>query len=45
MVLFWEASSMGGILVVYQDVGWIHLAQDRDQCWAVVYTVMNLRVP
>jgi hypothetical protein len=25
-------------------VDWIHLAQDRDQWWAVVNTVMNLRV-
>jgi hypothetical protein len=25
-------------------VEWIHLAQDRDRCWAVVNTVMNLRV-
>jgi hypothetical protein len=24
---------------------WIHLAQDRDQWWAVVNTVMNLPVP
>jgi hypothetical protein len=24
---------------------WIHLAQDRDQWWAVVNTVMNLWVP
>jgi hypothetical protein len=23
---------------------WIHLAQDRDRCWAVVSAVMNLRV-
>jgi hypothetical protein len=23
---------------------WIDLAQDRDQCRALVYTVMNLRV-
>jgi hypothetical protein len=24
---------------------WINLAQDRDQCWALVKTIMNLRVP
>jgi hypothetical protein len=28
-----------------EDVDSIHLAQDRDQWWAVVKTVMNLRVP
>jgi hypothetical protein len=26
-------------------VGWIHLALDRDQCRALVNTVMNLMVP
>jgi len=25
-------------------VDWVHLVQDRGQCWAVVSTVMNLRV-
>jgi hypothetical protein len=28
-----------------KGVNWIHLAQDRDQWWAVVNTVMNIRVP
>jgi hypothetical protein len=27
------------------SVDWIHLAHDMDQWRAVVYTVMNLRVP
>ena len=31
--------------VGYEGVEWIDLAQDRDNCWAVVNTVMNLRVP
>lgn len=26
----------------YEDVGWIHVAQDRDQQWAPVNTVMAL---
>jgi hypothetical protein len=25
-------------------VDWMHLTEDRDQWWAVVNTVMNLRV-
>jgi hypothetical protein len=28
-----------------QGVDWIHLAQDRDQWWSLVNTVMNLQVP
>jgi hypothetical protein len=27
------------------DIGWIELAQNRDRCWTLVKTIMNLRVP
>jgi hypothetical protein len=38
------------IKIDLRGIGWggmnlINLAQDRDQCWALVNTVMNLRVP
>jgi hypothetical protein len=29
--------------IVYERVNWIHLAQDRDQWWDVLKTVMNIR--
>jgi hypothetical protein len=29
----------------WEGVDWVHLAQDRDQWWAVVNTVMKLQVP
>jgi hypothetical protein len=31
--------------IEWEGVEWIHVAQDRDQWKAHVYTVMNLRVP
>jgi hypothetical protein len=32
-------------MVVWSDVDWIGLAQDRDRWRAVVNSVLNLRVP
>jgi hypothetical protein len=29
----------------FGDVDWIHWAQNRDRWWALVNTVMNIRVP
>jgi len=29
----------------WEVVAWTHLAQDRDQWWTLVNTVMNLLVP
>jgi hypothetical protein len=29
----------------WEDVDWIHLAQDREQWWAFVNTVMNIWIP
>jgi hypothetical protein len=31
--------------IVWEDVDWIHLAQDRDQWWIVVNMVMDIEVP
>jgi hypothetical protein len=31
--------------VGWEDVDWMHLAQDRDQWYAFMNTVMNLRFP
>jgi hypothetical protein len=35
-----DLSEMG-----WEGVDWMHLAHDREQWWAVVNTVMYLRVP
>jgi hypothetical protein len=39
IILKWIFERLGG------GADWIDLAQDRDRWRAVVYTVMNLRVP
>jgi hypothetical protein len=31
--------------ICWEDVNWIHLAQDLDKWWAVVSTIMNLQIP
>jgi hypothetical protein len=41
----WEDIKMDLREIGFGDVSWIHWAQDRDMWWAVVNTVMNLRVP
>jgi len=32
-------------VIRWEGVGWMHLAQDRDQWRAVVNIVMGLRIP
>jgi hypothetical protein len=39
IILKWIFERLGG------GVDWIDLAEDRDRWWALVYTVMNFRVP
>jgi len=29
----------------WEDVAWIHLAQDRDKWWSALNMAMNLQVP
>jgi hypothetical protein len=36
--------TLGRLFVGGGGVEWIHLAQDRDRCWAVVNAVMTLQV-
>jgi hypothetical protein len=31
--------------IMWEVVDWMHMTQDRVEWWAVVNTVMNLRVP
>jgi hypothetical protein len=39
----WEHNIRMGLReIVWEVVDWIHLAQERDQWWALVNMVMNL---
>jgi hypothetical protein len=40
-----EVDVDGNIILEWEGVVWIHLAQNRDQWLALVNTVMNLRIP
>jgi hypothetical protein len=40
----WEDITMHVKEIVREGMNWIELAQDRDKWWAVVNTVMNVRV-
>jgi hypothetical protein len=42
----WEDNIRMGLKEIgWEDVDWMHVAEDRDRWRAVVNTVMNLRVP
>jgi hypothetical protein len=42
----WEDNIRMGLREIgWEDVDWVHLAEDRDQWRALVNMVMNLRVP
>jgi len=40
-----DNTGMDLVEIEWEDVDWMHLAQDRDQWRAPMNTVMNLRVP
>jgi hypothetical protein len=40
-----ERIILKGILILSKDVGYIHLAQDRDQYWALLKKLMDVCVP
>jgi len=41
----WQDIRIGVREIGWEVVDWMHLAGDKDQWWAVVNTVMNLRFP
>jgi hypothetical protein len=41
----WEDIKVDLRKMEFEVVEWIHMAQDKDQLWALENTVMNLRVP
>jgi hypothetical protein len=51
--VYWEDIDLGGRIILkmnfreigWDDIDWTDVAQDRDQCRALVNTVMNVPVP
>jgi hypothetical protein len=41
----WEDNGRTDLREMWEGVEWICLAQDRDQLWDVVNTLVNVRVP
>jgi hypothetical protein len=53
IIFWWEVLHVGGRIILkwfldktgWSGMDWIHMAQDRDLCKALVKTIMSLRVP
>jgi hypothetical protein len=41
----WEFNMVNLKAIRYENMDWIHLAQDRGQCRALAQTVVNLLIP
>jgi hypothetical protein len=41
----WDDNIKMDLREIGWEVDWIHLAEDKDQWWTLVNTIMNFRVP